>query len=489
MELNIQKTYGAFIGGEFLPVSGETFAAINPANGEHLADIARCGKDVIDKAVKAARAAFASWSATSYESRSQLLFQLAASLEVDAERLAQIDSRDIGRTIFETRIDHRIAVGQYRYFAATIISFEDFGRPIPNGYFVARRQPIGVCGQIIPWNVPAIMAAFKLAPALAAGNTVVLKPDENASLSTMELCRHIAKIFPPGVVNVVPGLGEEAGAALTAHPGVSKVAFTGSSEVGRIVGAAGAQRLVPVSLELGGKSPNIVFPDIEDIDAVVDNAAFAGTYCNGQSCLAGTRLFVHDDLYPTFLDKLANGLARIKVGPPIDEDTKVSCLVSKVQGEKVLGYIELGKKEGAKLIVGGARATIAGNEHGYFIQPTIFEVRNEMRMAQEEIFGPVISVMRWHDYEKMIEQANDVRYGLASGIYTSNLKNAMATASRLEAGSVWVNQYFNLIDGTPFGGFKESGIGREYCRETLNLYSHLKSITLVNDVPPPWYMK
>jgi aldehyde dehydrogenase (NAD+) len=489
MDLKIAKTYGAFIGGSLLPASGNTFPAINPATGEHLADITRGDKELVDKAVRAARSALPAWSRTGYEVRAQLLLELANSLEADAERLAQIDSCDIGRTIFETRLDHRIALGQYRYFAATIMAFEDFGRPISNGYFVARRQPIGVCGQIIPWNVPAIMAAFKLAPALAAGNTVVLKPDENASLSTMELCRHIANIFPPGVVNVVPGLGEEAGAALTAHPGVAKLAFTGSSEVGRIVGAAGAQRLVPVSLELGGKSPNIVFPDIVDIDAVVDNVAFAGTYCNGQSCLAGTRLFVHEDLYETFVDKLAGGLERIKIGPPRDERTKLSCLISKTQGEKVLGYIETGKKEGAKLLVGGTRAEVPGNEHGYFIRPTLFEASNEMRVAQEEIFGPVISLIRWNDFDSMIAQANEVRYGLASGVYTSNLKNALVTAERLEAGSVWVNQYFNLVDGTPFGGFKESGIGREYCRETLNLYSHLKSITLVNDVPPPWYLR
>jgi len=488
MDLKLEKSYGAFIGGQFLPPAGQTFPAVNPATGEHLADIARCGKEHIDQAVRAARSAFAGWSTTSYETRSQVLLQLANSLEADGERLAQIDSRDIGRTIFETRFDHRIALGQYRYFAAAIISFEDFGRPIPNGYFIARRQPIGVCGQIIPWNVPAIMAAFKLAPALAAGNTVVLKPDENASLSTLELCKHIAKIFPAGVVNVVPGFGEEAGAALTAHPGVSKLAFTGSGEVGRIIAAAGAQRLVPVSLELGGKSPNIVFPDIEDIDAVVDNAAFAGTYCNGQSCLAGTRLFVHDDVYAPFLDKLSNGLSRIKIGSPNEDDTKISCLVSKHQGEKVLNYIDIGKKEGAKLTIGGERESVAGCDQGYFVKPTVFEATNSMRIAQEEIFGPVISVIRWNNFDKMIAEANDVRYGLASGVFTSNLKNAMRTADRLEAGSVWVNQYFNLIDGTPFGGYKESGIGREYCRETLNMYSHLKSITLVNDSPPRWFL-
>ena len=410
------------------------------------------------------------------QTRSQLLFQLANSLEGDAERLAHIDSRDIGRTIFETRIDHRIALGQYRYFAAAIIAFEDFGRPIPNGYFIARRQPIGVCGQIIPWNVPAIMAAFKLAPALAAGNTVVLKPDENASLSTMELCKHIAKIFPPGVVNVVPGFGEEAGAALTAHPGVSKLAFTGSGEVGRIVGPAGARRLVPV-FELGGRvptssfltlttsTPSSITPRLPEPTATANPVSLAPDFL----CMKTYTLRSWTSLRAT---RTCRG------GSPTEEDTKISCLVSKVQGEKVLDYISVGKKEGAKLVVGGERATVSGNEHGYFIKPTVFEARNTMRIAQEEIFGPVISIIRWSDFETMIAQANDVRYGLASGIFTSNLHNAMKTAERLEAGSVWVNEYFNLVDGTPFGGFKESGIGREYCRETLNMYSHLKSITL-----------
>jgi acyl-CoA reductase-like NAD-dependent aldehyde dehydrogenase len=484
----LEKRYGAFINGEFIEGPDRTFPAINPATGKHLADVARCGPREIDQAVKAAKAAFKTWSKTSYEERSRFLFKLADALDADASRLAMIDAMDIGRTLFETGLDHRIAIGQYRFFAAAIISFEDFGKPIPGGYFVARRQPIGVCGQIIPWNVPAIMAAFKLAPALAAGNTVVLKPDENASLSTLELCKHIARIFPPGVVNVVPGMGEEVGAALTAHPDVSKLAFTGSSEVGRIVSAAGARRLVPVSLELGGKSPNIVFPDVENLDAVVDNAAFAGTYCNGQSCLAGTRLFVHDEVYNDFMDKLTTGFGRVKIGSPVDGGTKLSCLISKSQGEKVLNYIDIGKKEGANLVTGGARATVAGNEHGYFIQPTVFEAKNSMRIAQEEIFGPVISVIRWKNYETMIEEANDVKYGLASGIYTSSLSNAMKTAERLEAGSVWINQYFNLVDGTPFGGYKESGIGREYCRETLNLYTHTKSITMAYDLPPQWYL-
>jgi acyl-CoA reductase-like NAD-dependent aldehyde dehydrogenase len=410
---------------------------------------------------------------------------LADSLSTDAERLAMIDTLDIGRRLFETRIDYAIAIAQYRYFAAAIITHEGFGRPIPNGYVIAKREPIGVCGQIIPWNVPAIMVAFKLSPALAAGNTVVLKPDENASLSTMELAAHISRIFPPGVVNIVPGLGDEAGAALSRHPGISKLAFTGSGEVGRLVAQAGGERLVPVSLELGGKSPNIVFPDVDDLDAVVDNALFGAMYCNGQSCLAGTRLFVHDDIYKTFMDKLISAMGRIRVGRPWDETTSLSALVSAKQGQRVLGYVE----GGARLVIGGGRAEVAGCEAGWFIEPTVFEAENRMRIAQEEVFGPVLSVIRWKDAEKMIDECNDVRYGLAAGIYTSNLHNAWDTADRLNAGSVWINHYFNLASGSPFGGMKESGIGREYCHETLNMYTQLKAVTIQTKVVPPWFSR
>jgi aldehyde dehydrogenase (NAD+) len=488
MDLQIRSFYGAFINGEMDEESHRRFAATNPATGEHLAEIARCGAAEIDRAVSAADAAFPAWKALSYEERASCLHKLADAIEADAERLAQIDARDIGRRLFETRYDQAVAVRHYRYFASVILALEDFGRPIPGGYLMAKREALGVCGQIIPWNVPAIMTAFKLAPALAAGNTVVLKPDENASLSTLELCRHFAKILPPGVVNVVPGFGEEAGAALTAHPRVSKLSFTGSTDVGRIIGAAAAERIVPVTLELGGKSPNIVFPDIEDMDAVIDNATFAAVYCNGQSCLAGTRLFVHADIYDAFSNKLADAFSRLKVGGPLADDTTISCLVSEEQGERVLGYIGIGHQGGAKLLAGGQRVKVQDHEHGYFIQPTLFEATNEMRIAQEEIFGPVLSLIKWDDYETMIAEANDTRYGLASGIYTSNLRNALDTADRLSAGSVWINRYFNLADGAPFGGFKDSGLGREFCRETLNAYTQLKSITVQTSVAPPWYV-
>ncbi|WP_398481027.1 aldehyde dehydrogenase family protein [Tardiphaga sp.] len=262
VKASLSKVYGAFIDNEFRAVAGATFPAKVAATGEHLADISRCGAAEIDAAVASAKAAFPAWKARSPEERAACLNALAAAIEAATPRLMMIDTLDIGRGLWETGIDHAIAVQQYRYFAAAAVTHEGWGRPIPDGYLIARREPYGVCGQIIPWNVPAIMAAFKIAPAVAAGNTVVLKPDEHASLSTMELGKLIADIFPPGVINIVPGLGEEAGAALTAHPGVAKLAFTGSSDVGRTVSLAGANRLVPVSLELGGKSPNIVFPDV-----------------------------------------------------------------------------------------------------------------------------------------------------------------------------------------------------------------------------------
>ncbi|MCZ4255456.1 aldehyde dehydrogenase family protein [Sulfitobacter sp. G21635-S1] len=485
---SLSRVYGAFIDNEFRPASARTFPAIAAASGEHLADIARCGSAEIDDAVASAKAAFPAWKALVPEERAACLNKLADAIEREAARLMMIDTLDIGRGLWETGIDHTIAVQQYRYFAAAALTHEGFGRSIPNGYLVAKREPYGVCGQIIPWNVPAIMAAFKIAPAVAAGNTVVLKPDENASLSTLELGKLIAESFPPGVINIVPGLGEEVGAALTAHPDVTKLAFTGSSEVGRIVSLAGANRLVPVSLELGGKSPNIVFPDVDptDIDSIVDNTTFAAMYCNGQSCLAGTRLFLHDAIYDDFMQRLTASMSRIRVTDPTSHGPLLGCMVSEKQGRRVQSYIDIGKKD-ASLATGGSRVEVVGCHAGWFFEPTVFETTNDTRIAQEEIFGPVLSVIRWNDYEQLIHDANNVRYGLASGIYTNNLKVAWDTSDRLQAGNVWINNYFNLAAGSPFGGFKESGIGSEFCHETLNMYTHLKAITVQTQVNPPWF--
>ncbi len=485
---DLSDYYGPFINNEFITLSGKTFPATCAATGQHIADIARCGAEEVNQAVMAAEKAFPSWKARLPEERAAYLYKLADKIEQNIPYLKMVDAVDIGRGTWETAIDYEIAVAQYRYFAAAILTHEGFGRSIPNGYLVAKREPYGVCGQIIPWNVPAIMMALKVAPAVAAGNTVVLKPDENASLSTLEVCKYIADIFPAGVINVVPGFGEEAGAALTAHPRVAKLAFTGSSEVGKIIATAGANRLVPVSLELGGKSPNIVFPDItsQDIDAIVDNATFASMYCNGQSCLAGTRLFIHEAIYDDFLSRLIASMQRIRIADPTSDGPLLGCLISASQGNRVQSYIDIGKKT-ASLAHGGNRVSVEGCESGWFFEPTVFETSNQSRIAQEEIFGPVLSVIRWNDYDDMIHAANDVRYGLAAGIYTSNLKNALNTADRLEAGNVWINSYFNLSSGSPFGGFKESGIGSEFCRETLNMYTHLKAITYQAEVNPAWY--
>lgn len=485
--MTLDKAYGPLINGVFELDGTDIHPVISPSTGERLADLRYCNERDVERAVLAAEAAFPAWKALGQQVRARLVAQLADVLESDLERMTQIDAQDVGRCISEVRRDYQTAVRHYRYFAAVVMGHEDSGRSIADSYSLAKREPLGVCGQIIPWNAPAIMAAFKLAPALVTGNTVVLKADENASLSTLELGKMIANIFPAGVVNIITGLGSVAGAALTGNRKVRKLSFTGSTAVGKLVAKAAAERLVPVTLELGGKSPNIVFPDIEDMDAVVDNVTFAAIHNNGQSCLAGTRLFVHADIYERFSAKLVTAFERVCVGSPLAEQSRVSCLVSEKQGERVLAYIRTGFEEGATLLTGGKRRVVAGCEHGYFIEPTIFAAENGMRVCQEEIFGPVLTLIKWSEYDEMIAEANDSEYGLASGIYTRSLKNALATADRLEAGSVWINSYSNITDGTAFGGYKNSGIGREFCKETLNAYTQIKTITLQTDLPAVWF--
>lgn len=485
--MTLDKAYGPLINGVFELDGVDIHPVTSPSTGEILAELHYCHERDVERAVLAAEAAFPAWKSLGQQVRSSLVLQLADVLENDLERMAQIDALDVGRCISEVRRDYQTAVRHYRYFAAVVMGHEDSGRSIADGYSLAKREPLGVCGQIIPWNAPAIMAAFKLAPALVTGNTVVLKADENASLSTLELGKMIANIFPAGVVNIITGLGHVAGAALTSNRKVRKLSFTGSTEVGKLVAKAAAERLVPVTLELGGKSPNIVFPDIEDMDAVVDNVTFAAIHNNGQSCLAGTRLFVHADIYDRFSTRLVASFERVRIGSPLAEQSRISCLVSEKQGERVLAYIQTGLEEGATLLTGGKRRMVTGCEHGYFIEPTIFAAKNNMRICQEEIFGPVLTLIKWSDYDEMITQANDSEYGLASGIYTRSLKNAMETADRLEAGSVWINRYSNISDGTAFGGYKNSGIGREFCKETLNAYTQIKTITLQTELPAAWF--
>lgn len=488
LDLKLDERYGSFINGEFVEPSNGYIDAINAANGELLSRIARGGKHDVDLAVKAANEAFEGWSNTPIEVRSALLHKVADVLEANKDRLKMIECMDTGRPIHEFDLDYQLAIYQFRYFASAILTYEGASRPVQNGHLIVKKEALGVCAQIIPWNVPMIMVSFKLAPALAAGNTVVLKPAEDASLSTMEFAKLLQEVLPKGVVNIVTGYGTEAGQALIDHPDVHKLAFTGSVDVGRMVGKTAGERLLPVTLELGGKAPHIVFPDV-DIDCAVENATLGYTFFNGQSCILGTRLFIHDDIYDEFVEKLIARAKEIKIGDPMDPTTRVSALINEKQGKRVLGYFEIAKEEGAKILYGGKRVTVPGNEHGYFIEPTIIEATSDMRIAQEEIFGPAATVTRWSDVDEVIKMANDVDYGLAAGIMTDNLENALNTANKLQAGSVWINQYFNFQSGAPFGGFKNSGVGREYSKEALDNYTQSKTIVVAYNLPPAGLFK
>lgn len=481
--LNVQldKQYDLFINGEFIE-SKNYFEAVNPATGAVLAKVSTGSNKDVDRAVQAARKTFTSWKRTSIEKRSHYLHQIADVLEENKERLIKIDCLEVGRPISEIGKDYEIAIGQFRYFASAILDLSGSSRPISNGQLIVQKEPFGVCAQIIPWNVPMIILSYKIAPAIVTGNTVVLKPSTDASLGSMEFAKLIQAILPAGVVNIVTGSGSETGEALINHPDVDKLAFTGSTAMGRKIGKKAGEKLIPVTLELGGKSPHIVFPDVDNIVKAVEEVVFGFSAYNGQGCLNGTRLFIHDDIYEEFMEHLIMQVQSLKVGDPAEPETNISAVISQKQGEKILEYIAIGIKEKANLITGGKRVQVPGNEYGYFIEPTIFEATNDMTIAQEEIFGPVLVVISWNDYDQMIKEANDVHYGLSAGIITNNLKNAIKTAQRIEAGNIWVNQYNNFQTGAPFGGYKASGLGREFGKEALDMYTQSKMITFVNEL-------
>ncbi|SOC40223.1 aldehyde dehydrogenase family protein [Ureibacillus acetophenoni] len=484
VDVNLDLKYGPLINGQIVEAADGYIDVVNASTGEVLAQIGKGGTEDVDKAVKAARAAFPAWAATPIEARSSILNKIADILEENQERLKLIESMETGRAIHEFDLDYALAINQFRYFAGAVLThYVGESRPVDNGYLITKKEPLGVCAQIIPWNVPMIMTSFKLAPALAAGNTLVLKPAEDACLSVLEFGKLIQEVLPEGVVNMVPGIGKEAGQALIDHPDVDKLAFTGSVDVGRIVGRAAGDRILPVTLELGGKAPHIVFPDV-DIDAAVENATLGYTFFNGESCILGTRLLVHDDIYDEFVEKLIERAKKVKIGPPTDRSTRLASLINKKQGERVLNYFEIAKQEGAKILYGGNRVTVPGHEHGYFIEPTIIEAEPHMRIAQEEIFGPAATVTRWSDIDEAVRIANDVKYGLAAGIMTNDIENGLTVANKVQAGSVWINSYFNFQTGAPFGGYKNSGVGREHGKEALDAYSQSKTIVAAFKLPP-----
>lgn len=466
-----------FINGEFVEsVSGKIFESVNPADGEVLAKVYEAENADIDKAVKSARAAFEheSWKDLTTLERGNLMYKLAQLIEENKQEIAEIDSLDNGKPIHELlENDIPNAIGQFQYFGGW--STKHTGQTIPlstASFNYTKHEPVGVAGQIIPWNFPFMMAAWKIAPALATGCTVVLKPAEQTPLSAIYLAKLIKEAgFPDGVVNIVPGFGEVAGNALVEHPDVNKIAFTGSTVVGKSIMKKAADDMKRVTLELGGKSPNIILKDA-DLEKAIPGA-FAAIMANqGEVCSAGSRLYVHKDIFEEVTQKLSDYAKEVKQGHGLAEGTQMGPLVSKEQQEKVTGYIQKGINEGATILTGGSHS-----EKGYFVEPTIFtNVTDDMSIVKEEIFGPVLVAQPFENLDEAIEKANNSPYGLGAGVWTESNKNAHYVADRLQSGSVWVNCYNLTNPAIPFGGYKQSGFGREMGSYALENYTEVKSI-------------
>lgn len=475
-----------FINNEYVDsVSGKTFTVINPANGKNICNVQEGDKADIDKAVAAANKAMefgSPWQQMDASKRGVLLRKLADLLERDKLYLCSLESLDSGKVFMPLyAFESGFVADMYRYFAGWTDKIQGRTIPIEGAYFCyTRHEPVGVCGQIIPWNFPMAMFAMKVAPAVACGNTVVVKPAEQATLSSLYMGKlAIEAGFPPGVINVVPGFGQTAGAALSSHPNVNKVSFTGSTQVGQaIMEAAAKSNLKRVTLELGGKSPFVVWKDA-NVDTAVEWGQQAIFYNSGQVCTAGSRVYVHEDIYDEFVKK-ATARAKAKtIGDPFDFKNEYGPVVNEVQFKKILEMIESGQQDGATLECGGQRH----GDVGYFIQPTVFSnVTEDMRIGREEIFGPVQSIMKFKDMEEIVARANDTKYGLAGAIFTEDIDTAMTFTSRVKAGTVWVNCYLPMSPAAPFGGFKMSGIGRELGEYCLQAYTEIKTVVMKTPV-------
>ncbi|MGH2404555.1 MAG: aldehyde dehydrogenase family protein [bacterium] len=470
-----------FIGGGWEDSrSGRTLPTYNPATGEVLGQVPLADAADVDRAVQAAYAAFPAWASTPGAERGSRLRTLAAALRTQREELARLDAINSGNVISGMRRDIDWAADSLDYFAGLIPEIK--GEVLPSeasALHYSIREPFGVVGKINPYNHPVRFAAEKLAAPLAAGNTVVIKPPEQAPLSSLVLGQMVAEIFPPGVVNIVTGDGPTTGAALVQHPLVRRIALIGSVEAGRAVMRGASDGLKTVTLELGGKNPLILFPEIDSNEAA--EAAIGAMNLNraGQSCSSTSRVFVHRDLHDRFIETLLARVKALRLGPPEREESQVGCLISREQYEKVLSYVEAGKRDGARLLYGGGPPEDPVLRRGFFVQPTLFDgVRPEMKIAQEEIFGPVIALMTWDDEEEMIRQANSVIYGLSAAIYTHDYAKAHRLARRIEAGYIWVNIPGGHALGSPYGGIKQSGLGREECLDELLSYTQIKSIRM-----------
>ena len=482
MEPNVKiNATKLLINGQWVnSVSGKTFPSINPSTGEPIAQIAEADAADVDKAVAAARAAFEKgpWRKMTAAQRGALMYKLADLIEKNLDELAQLEALDNGKPYSVARAaDLPLTIACYRYYAGWADKLQGKTIPVNGNYFTyTKHEPVGVVAQIIPWNFPLLMQAWKLGPALATGCTVVMKPAEQTPLSALRVGELALEAgFPPGVLNLLPGYGPTAGAALARHMDVDKVAFTGSTEVGHLVMKAAAEsNLKRVTLELGGKSPNIIFADA-DMDKAVEGSHFALFFNQGQCCCAGSRTFVEDKVYDEFVEKSVARAKKRTVGNPFDKNTEQGPQVDQEQFTKVMGYIDAGKEGKAKLMTGGNRV----GDKGYFIEPTVFsEVQDDMKIAQEEIFGPVMSILRFKDLNEVVERANKSLYGLAAAVWTKDITKAHAIADNVRAGTVWVNCYDVFDAAAPFGGFKQSGIGRELGEYGLANYTEVKTVTI-----------
>jgi betaine-aldehyde dehydrogenase len=486
---NLFRHCKMLIGGSWTDsVSGETLNVENPAKRCRIAKVPRAGAADVDRAVHAAKQAFPAWSKAPPRERGRLLLRIAEALEARGEELSRTITLETGNALrTQARPEARLSADIFRYFGG--LAGELKGETIPFGEHVlsyTRREPLGVVGAIIPWNAPVLLGSLKIAPALCAGNTLVLKAAEDAPLGVLLMAEVCQEFLGPGVLNVLTGLGEESGAALAQHPAIRKLSFTGSTEVGKLIMRAAAERIVPVSLELGGKSPAIVYPDANE-DWVVDGVIAGMRFTRqSQSCAAGSRLFLHADIFESFLDKLRTKTEGFKLGDPLDEDTDIGAIINEKQFRKVCGYVDEGlKRKAARLVFGGLPPTEGPLSQGYFALPTVFaDVSNEWRLAREEIFGPVLVAIPWRDEAEVIRMANDSHYGLAAYVWTHEIGTALRTAHAIESGWVQVNQGLGQQPGHSYGGYKESGIGREFSLEgMLDSFTQRKNVTVNLNAP------
>ncbi|AFV12356.1 aldehyde dehydrogenase AldA [Thermacetogenium phaeum DSM 12270] len=479
MKKPMDDSYKLYINGKWVDgKEGKTFNTYCPATGELLATCVEAGMEDVDEAVKAAWKAWETWKDVSPQERSAMLLKIADLIDENAEKLALVETMDNGKPIRETMtIDVPLSSDHFRYFAAAIRTEEGEAVMIDKDTMsIILREPIGVVGQIIPWNFPLLMAAWKIAPVLAAGCCTVIKPSNVTSLSLLELAKLLDQVLPPGVVNVVTGRGSTTGRYMLEHPGFRKLAFTGSTEVGYSIAEAAAKKLIPATLELGGKSANIYFPDCP-WEKAIEGLQIGILFNQGQVCCAGSRVFVHEDIYDKFLAEAVAAFNKVKVGIPWEKDTQMGSQINEGQLQKILSYVEIGKQEGAKVACGGTRITENGLDKGAFMRPTLLvDVNNKMRVAQEEIFGPVAVVIKFKTEEEVIAMANDSEYGLGGAVWTKDINRALRVARAIETGRMWINNYNNLPAHAPFGGYKKSGIGRETHKVILEHYTQMKNI-------------